>query len=393
MSTATHAVGADKLPLIGLSALALAGFLTILTEALPAGLLPAISADLGVSQAMAGQLITAYAMGSLLSAIPLTAATRGWRRRPLLLVAIGGFLVVNAVTALSASYLLTVVARFAAGVFAGLVWALVAGYASRMAPSHMTGRAMAVAMVGTPLALSIGIPAGTLLGGLVGWRAVFLMMSGLSILLVGWIAWRLPDFEGEPAHSRRPLAGVLALPGLKTVLAATLGFVLAHNILYTYIAPFLERSGLAERVDAVLMLFGVSALVGVWITGLLIDHRLRSLALVSTVVFAASALALGLVGQAPGVVIVAVAAWGVAFGGAPTFFQTASARVAGEAADVAQSMIVTSWNLAIAGGGLVGGLMLQAFGAGGLPWGLVVVLAPVGLLILASRKGFRQRTT
>ena len=90
---------------------------------------------------------------------------------------------------------------------------------------------------------------------------------------------------------------------------------------------------------------------------------------------------------------VAVAAWGVAFGGAPTFFQTASARVGGDAADVAQSMIVTSWNLAIAGGGLVGGLMLQVFGSGGLPWSLVVVLAPVGLLILASRKGFRQRTT
>jgi predicted MFS family arabinose efflux permease len=79
--------------------------LTILTEALPAGLLTAISADLGVSQAMVRQMITVYAMGSLLSAIPLTAATRGWRRRPLLLVAIGGFLVVNAVTALSTSYM------------------------------------------------------------------------------------------------------------------------------------------------------------------------------------------------------------------------------------------------------------------------------------------------
>jgi predicted MFS family arabinose efflux permease len=390
VSAATQTVASDKLPLIGLSALALAGFLTILTEALPAGLLPAISADLGVSQAMAGQMITAYAMGSLLSAIPLTVATRGWQRRPLLLVAIGGFLVVNAVTALSTSYMLTMVARFAAGVFAGLVWALVAGYASRMAPSHMTGRAMAVAMVGTPLALSIGIPAGTLLGGLVGWRTVFLMLSGLSILLVGWIAWRLPDFAGEPSEARRPLAGVLALPGLKPVLAATLGFVLAHNILYTYIAPFLERSGLGERADAVLMLFGVSALVGVWIAGLLIDHWLRSLTLVSTVVFAASALAIGLAGQAPGVVIAAVAAWGVAFGGAPTFFQTASARVAGDAADVAQSMIVTSWNLAIAGGGLVGGVMLQAFGAGGLPWSLIVVLALVGWQVRASREGFRE---
>lgn len=78
------------------------------------------------------------------------------------------------------------------------------------------------------------------------------------------------------------------------------------------------------------------------------------------------------------------------FGGAPTFFQTASARVAGEATDVAQAMIVTSWNLAIAGGGLIGGLLLQFLGAGGLPWSLLVLLAPVGLLIFVSRQGFRQ---
>lgn len=390
MTVVTCAAPDDKLPLAGLAALALAGFLTVLTEALPAGLLPLMSADLGVSQAMVGQLITAYALGSLLSAIPLTAATRGWRRRPLLLAAIAGFLVVNAVTALSTDYMLTLGARFVAGIFAGVVWALLAGYAARMSPSHMTGRAIAVVMVGTPLALTLGIPAGTLLGGLIGWRTVFMMMSGLSIVLVGWIAWRVPDFDGETAGARRSLAGVFALPGLKTVLAATIGFVLAHNILYTYIAPFLERSGLESRVDAVLLVFGVSALIGIWITGVLIDRRIKALALASTLLFAAAALVLGVMGETPAVVIVSIAAWGVAFGGAPTFFQTASARVAGEAADVAQAMIVTSWNLAIAGGGLIGGLLLQFLGAGGLPWSLLVLLAPVGLLIFVSRQGFRQ---
>ncbi|ANY82780.1 hypothetical protein BB934_31555 (plasmid) [Microvirga ossetica] len=73
---------APTLPLLGLLALSTASFLTILTEALPAGLLPQIGADLGVSEAMAGQLITIYAIGSFLAAIPLTAATRTWRRRP-----------------------------------------------------------------------------------------------------------------------------------------------------------------------------------------------------------------------------------------------------------------------------------------------------------------------
>ena len=117
----------DSLPLGGLLALASAGFITILTEAMPAGLLPQIGEGLGVSPALVGQLVTVYALGSLLAAIPLTLLTRGLRRRPLLLMAIGGFALVNSVTALSSHYGLTLVARFFAGVFAGLLWALLAG--------------------------------------------------------------------------------------------------------------------------------------------------------------------------------------------------------------------------------------------------------------------------
>ncbi len=391
MAPATPSHPQDRLPLAGLSALAIAGFLTILTEALPAGLLPRMSADLQVSEPMIGQLVTVYALGSLLAAIPLTAATRGWRRRPLLMLAVGGFLVVNAITALSHSYALTLVARFFAGVFAGLVWALLAGYASRMVVEPLRGRAIAVAMVGTPLALSIGIPAGTLLGGVIGWRAVFLILSGLSLLLVGWIGWKVPDFPGERRTARRSLPEVLALPGLKVVLATTLGFVLAHNALYTYIAPFLERAGLAARIDAVLLVFGVAALVGIGWVGAHIDRRLRTLTLASIALFAIAALGLGLFGERPGLVIAAVIAWGVAFGGAATLFQTASARVAGEAADVAQSMVVTIWNLAIAGGGIVGGLVLRDLGPGALPWSLLALLIATGAVVLAKpQEGFRN---
>jgi len=123
-----------RLPIAALLALALAGFVTILTEALPAGLLPQISAGLAISEAMAGQLVTIYAIGSLVAAIPLTAATRGVRRRPLLLAAIAGFVIANTITTVSASYVLTMAARFVAGVSAGLLWALAAGYASRRGP-------------------------------------------------------------------------------------------------------------------------------------------------------------------------------------------------------------------------------------------------------------------
>jgi predicted MFS family arabinose efflux permease len=370
----------DTLPLGGLLALASAGFITILTEAMPAGLLPQMGKGLGVSPALVGQLVTLYALGSLLAAIPLTVLTRGWRRRPLLLVAIAGFALVNSVTALSSSYALTLVARFFAGVFAGLLWALLAGYASRMVAPHLQGRAIAVAMLGAPLALSLGVPAGTFLGAAVGWRLSFAIMTGLTLVLLMWARWQLPDFAGERPGKRLALHRVLTLPGIRPVLWVTFTYVLAHNILYTYIAPMLVPAAMAADIDRVLLVFGLAALLSIWITGMLIDRGLRALLLSSCALFGLIALALAFWIGVPAIIYLAVALWGLAFGGLPALLQTALAKSAGESADAAQSMLVTVWNLGIAGGGLAGGVLLQGLGVGSFAWAVVLLM----LLALAG---------
>lgn len=365
---------AARLPLASLLALALAGFVTILTEALPAGLLPQISAGLDVSEALAGQLVSVYALGSLIAAIPLIAITQGLRRRPLLLAAIFGFAIANTVTTLSDSYVLTLVARLLAGVSAGLLWALLAGYAARLVAPQQQGRAIAIAMVGTPLALSLGVPAGTWLGNLLGWRLCFGLMSALALLLMVWIRFKLADFAGKPGGARLSLRQVFKLPGVRPVLCVVLGYVLAHNILYTYIAPFLASAQMGANTDRVLLVFGVMALPGIWIVGALIDRYLQALTLISIGLFGIAAVLLTVAGQTPWVIYLAVAIWGLAFGGAATLFQTALAKRAGEAADVAQSMLVTVWNMAIAGGGLLGGVLLQRLDAGAFAPAIVLLL-------------------
>ncbi|TSJ60191.1 MFS transporter [Starkeya sp. 3C] len=393
MNGAATAAEIRRFPLAGLLALATAGFITILTEALPAGLLPQIGAGLAVSEALAGQLVTIYAGGSLVAAIPRTAATQGMRRRPLLLVAIGGFAVANTVTALSADYVLTMLARFIAGVSAGLLWALLAGYAARMVPGHLKGRAIAVAMVGTPLALSLGVPAGTFLGTAIGWRACFGLMSGLTLLLVIWVLAKVPDFPGQAAGQRHSLGAVFGMAGVRPVLFVTLAFVLGHNILYTYIAPFLAAARMAERTDLVLLIFGATSVIGIWIVGVLVDHRLRSLTLASIALFVLSALTLGIRADAPAAIYVATGVWGLAFGGAATLFQTALAKTAGNAADVAQSMLVTAWNTAIAGGGIIGGLLLEKIGVQVFSPALLCLLVPSFIVAWAARQGFPADTT
>ncbi|WP_069335605.1 MFS transporter [Sphingobium yanoikuyae] len=368
----------DRLHAGGLIALGTAGCVTILTEALPAGLLPQIGADLHVGEALAGQWVSVYALGSLAAAIPLTNATRHWRRRPLLLTAILGFALANGVTAVTDSFALSLAARFVGGVSAGLLWALLAGYAVQLAPERLAGRAMAIAMAGTPVALSIGIPAGTMLGHWAGWRIAFATLSAIAIVLAGWMRLRLPDFPGEAARDRPSLRRVFVLPGMRAVLLLTLCFVLAHNILYTYIAPLLARAGLVDQADRVLFTFGCAGLASIGVTGALIDRHLRLMTGIAIFLFVGAATLLG-VSTTPLAIYIAAFTWGLGFGGAATLFQTASARAAGPAVDVAQAMIVTAWNLAIATGAFLGGAVLDRLGTGSLPWVAFILLVAAAI--------------
>jgi predicted MFS family arabinose efflux permease len=385
-SSPTNRVAPVGLPVLGLLALATASFVSIMTEALPAGLLPQMSRDLGVSEAAAGQFVTIYAIASLIVAIPVTTMTQGVRRKPLLLAAIGGFAAGNIVTSISNDYALTLAARFCAGAGAGLLWALLPGYASRMAPPSLRGRAIAIAMVGVSVAMSIGVPAGTFMSKAIGWHLTFGVLSAFALGLIAWIILGVPDFPGLAQGKRASVRQVIANPGVRAVLMITFTFVLGHNILYTYIAPFVARAGLGELVDLVLLVFGFAAIAGIWITGLLVDRHLRALILISCLIFAGASLALGLAGRDPAVVFISVAAWGIAFGGCATLFQTALAIAAGEAADVAQSLLVVTWNVAISGGGVIGGLLLNRAGVGSFPWTLLPLLVVSFLIALQAKR-------
>ncbi len=384
----------ERLPLLSLLALSTAVFITSLTETLPAGLLPQMSAGLHVTASTAGQTVTVYAVGTALTAIPLTAATASWRRKRLLWTAMAGFTVANTVTALSSAYALTMAARFVAGVAAGLAWALLAGYARRLAPAHLQGRAIAVAMAGIPVALALGVPAGTFVGTAVNWRLAFVIISALTLLLLGWIWAAVPDFPGQQGGGRPKVLPALRVPGVSPVLFVTLVFVLGHTILYAYIASYLQHVGLGGRTDVVLLVFGVTSILSIWIVGAQIHRRLRPLTIASTLLVELAAVLLVLNGSHGSAfpVYAAAALWGLGWGGVPTLLQTAAGEAGGEQADAAQAMLVTLWNVAMAAGGVIGGVLLARIGSSSLPWAVLLALVPVLAVVLASaRHGFPGR--
>lgn len=365
----------ERLPLGALLALAMAAFITLLTEIMPAGLLSSIAQGLNVSESLAGQFITAYAAGALVAAIPVTSLTQGMRRRPLLLTAIFGFAAVNLVTALSDSYGVSLAARFFAGVFGGIVWSLLAGYAMRMSPSHLSGRAIAISGAGATIALVLGVPLGALLGRAIGWQGAFGLMSALALLLIVWIVAIVPDFPGQTKAQRQTLSSVFLKTGIRAVLFVVFTFVVAHNILYIYIEPLLEPSGLSAKVDIVLFVFGLGSIIGLWFVGAMVDRRLQFLAVASIMIFAVASLLLGLWGDLSQMVYPSVAVWGLAVGGFATITQTALSQFAGESVDVAQSMYTTGWNTAVASGGVVGGILLDRSGVASFAWIVIGILA------------------
>jgi len=388
--TAEDIATVERIPLAALLALTMASFIATANETVPAGLLPQIAQGFGVSQAWAGQLVTLCALGSGLAAIPLTIALAGWRRRFVLLLAGGAFLVCNAVTALSPYLVLTLLARFMVGVATGLAWSLLAGYARRMVPAPLQGRAMALAMLGIPLALALGVPLSAWFGVLLGWRGVFGLLSGLSLVLMVWVLCKVPDYPGQASTRRLPMRKVLGTPGVRPVLMVVMLWIMAHYTLYTYIAPFLASIGLADRLDWALLTFGIAALGGIWMTGLWVDRRLRGLVLLSLGAFTLVSLMLGFGGAPTTVTFIGIAVWGLSFGGAPTLLQTALADTAGDGADVAQSMLVTAFNLAFAASGVLGGLLLETLGPSAFPW-VILGLLLIALVVASAAKphGFK----
>ncbi|WP_240502313.1 MFS transporter [Sphingomonas panacis] len=381
----------DKLPISGLLALATAAFIALLTEVMPAGLLSSIASGLRVSDSFAGQFITAYAAGAFLAAIPVTSLTQGVRRRSLLLVTIAGFATVNAATALSSHYLLSIVARFLAGVFGGLLWSLLAGYAARMSPAHLSGRAIAIAASGATIAVVFGVPLSTLLGSLVGWQGAFGVMSALSLVVIGWVIAVVPDFPGQSKAERQSLVALFNIQGIRPILFLVFTFILSHNTLYIYIEPLLRPSGLSGSVGIVLFTFGLGSLAGLWLVGMLVDRRLELLALASVLFFTLAVLLLALCGNIPSAVYPTVIVWGLAVGGFATITQAALARFAGSAVDVAQAMYTTGWNTAVAVAGMLGGVLLDGPGTIVFPWVVAVVLVLALAGVLSMNRALHRR--
>lgn len=356
--------------------LACVGFITLLTEVLPAGVLPEMAADLGTSIPVMGQTVAVFAVGCIAAAIPLTRATVRLDRRTLLLLILAVSALANLGTALAQDLPTHFVSRFIAGLAAGLVWAMQPGYTRGFTRPDRFGATLGVVLSGATLAMALGVPVGTILATQLGWRAVFMLIAAITVALGILALWMAPRVPGVPSTGGASLMSALRMPAVLVVILATLLCVVGQNMGYTYLASSLALGGSPVPLSLVLAAFGVASVGGTLGAGRLADRRLGPVLI--------SALAIGVIGltafgftPAPWLLLLSAAAWGLAFGAYSVLFQIAVARAGGAAADAAQSALVTIWNISIALGGAAGGAVLAGWG----PTPLIPIAA--GLMLLA----------
>ncbi|WP_250032756.1 MFS transporter [Paractinoplanes maris] len=369
----------------GVASLGLGVFALVMAEFLPASLLPAIAADLGVSEGTAGQAVTMTAIGAGLSGLFLPALLPRTDRRLVLIGLTAAAVVSDVLVAFAPNLVVLLAARLLMGVSLGGFWAVAIAMSARLVPSDYLGRAVTVINAGVSVATIAAVPLGTWLGALWGWRGVFLLAAGAALAALLVQAVTLPRFVPDAAGSLRVLVVTLRSRTVLFGLGGILVVVAGHFTGFTYIRPATESvSGIdASGLAVLLFVYGIANVGGTAVSGVLADRVLRVAALFFPAMISLGMVAMVVTGSTRAGLFVAVALWGFGFGGVPTTAQTWAARTDPQHLEQLGGVTVTVFQIAIALAAVGGGLLVDHIGATA-PLVVGSMAAIVGGLLLVS---------
>ncbi|MGB4780383.1 MFS transporter [Microbacterium sp.] len=348
---------------LGLLALAVGAFGIGLTEFVIMGLLPEVAADFAVSEAVAGWLISGYALSVVVGALVLTAATIRFPRKPLLLALLVLFIIGNVLTAVAAEYNVAMLGRVIAALCHGAFFGIGSVVAASLVAPAKRAAAIAIMFTGLTAANVFGVPFGTFLGQQFGWRSTFWAITGIGILAFIGIATLVPKLA-RPDQSVSLRSELAAFRSGQVWLSLTVT-VLAYGGMFgafTYIAYTLTQvSGFASSaVPWLLVLFGVGLVIGNWLGGRFADRSVDGTllifiaALVVVLVFFAA-----LASSSVATILALFLMGGFGFGTVPGL-QSRIMTYAGTAPTLASGANIGAFNVGNALGAWAGGVGIAA---------------------------------
>ncbi|TKD45588.1 MAG: MFS transporter [Mesorhizobium sp.] len=384
------------LPLI---ALFIAAFAFGTTEFVIAGVLPQVADGLGVSIPTAGYLVSGYAGGIAIGGPLLTLATKTISRKALLLGLAAAFTIGQAACAVAPDFASMLLLRIAVAVAHGAYFGVAMVVAVGLVRHDQRGMAVALILSGLTVSNVIGVPAGTAIGNIWGWRATFWVMCALGVVSIAAMAALLPRKTGSSRQSVSfgSEVRVLARQQVWTSLILMLMLMIGQFGLFTYITPtLLEITGLGEGlVPWVLLLNGVGATIGVFLGGRLADWKLMPSLITMLFMQAVTLAVIYAVSPYPVPMVVAITVWGGLSFAIGTPIQTRILTWTADASNLASSLIPAGFNVGIALAASLGAAMLNAgYGYRSLPVvGAMAMLVAVAVALASHLQEWRRNTT
>lgn len=336
-------------------------FVVVTTEILPIGLLTSIGSSFTVSDGVAGLMMTMPGFVAAISAPLVTAATARLDRRMMLCAFVLLLAVADFLAAAAPGFWLVLISRVMVGITIGGFWPIAVGLAQRLVPPASVARATAVIFSAVPLGSVLGVPAGTLVGDLAGWRAAFVAMGALTTGVLVMLLSCVPPLPPVRATRLGVLGGLLRGVGTRVALLLTFLVVLAHFGSYTYVTPFLEHvthAG-AGTITAFLLLYGASGVLGNFLGGARVTRSPRGVLGLAAALIAAATLLLPVLGRWEAGAMALLILWGIAYGAVPVASQTWFSRAAPHSPEAASVLFTASFQATISIGALVGGVVLD----------------------------------
>lgn len=397
---------AGSMPWPSLLTLGATTFVVLTGEMLPTAVLPHMAADLGVSEARIGLLVSIWAATIVAASFPLVALTARWNRRDVVVGALVVFAGAGVLTAAADSFAVALVGRLLGAGVTGLLWSTVNAHTAAIVAERTLARAIAVVIGGATLGTVLGVPAAGLAAEALDWRAAMLAVAVAALVVavaVQLVVVRGPDTAAAP--TTQAAVGVPRPdPALRAVLsvAGLAGIVLVgHYAAFTFITRLFADS--AERLPGgmtgLLLVYGVTSAVAVLVVGYLGDAHaalalevasgLVALALLATTLATIAATTLG---GHPAVGVGIVAVWGLASGALPPLVQTLIMQRGGpRLRRTAGTVVPVTFNLAIAAGAAAGSGVVGAWGVEALPAPAAAVVGIGVLGLLSLRRPHRVR--
>lgn len=368
---------------LAVATIGVGAFALVTTEFLPVGLLPKIAQSLGVTEGVAGLSVMTPGFVAAVAAPATIGLAAGFDRRKVLLFLLGLLALSNLVVALAPNFTTLLIGRVLLGLAVGGFWTIGGSLGPRLRPGAEGPKASALILSGVSVGTVAGVPAAALLGEAFGWRSAFVVAAVMAGVVALALSIVLPSIKPQSSQGLRGLPDVMRLPKVRLGSAAAVLIFIGQFAGYTYITPFLNQvSGVtAGALSAVLLGYGATGFLGNIVGGWIASRDVRVSVIAMAILTAGSVALLALTGANPIAAVIAVLAWGLAFGMLPITMQTWMFNAAPDRLENVGALFVSVAQLSIGAGALVGGLVVDRAGVVSAMWVAAASAVATGLLI------------